>query len=91
MGWKLRIILVIVGVLAWLGPPAMTQLSVFWCETCATAKVAASTSQHELPAERVSQAGVHYGQCDGITFAVMLFPEPCGWEEKAKKQMLASR
>jgi len=90
MRWKLRIILVIVGVLVWLGPPAITGLSVFWCETCAT-NIAASTSQHELPAERISAAGVYYGQCDGVSFAVMLFPEPCGWDRARRRQTLASR
>lgn len=53
--------------------------------TSQTALVAGSEDQEEgrptVPAERVSAAGIYYGHCAGTLLAVVLFPEPCGWQE----------
>jgi hypothetical protein len=40
---------------------------------------------------RISEAGVHYGDCAGVTLAVVLLPEPCGWENATPARTLASR
>jgi hypothetical protein len=67
-------------------------LSAFWCATCVPESVVlTSDSPPVLPAKRISAAGVSYGDCAGVTFAVLLFPEPCGWDGATPYQRFAIR
>jgi hypothetical protein len=88
-----RLLWLVVGGLAcfdWLAK--MWLLSAVLCTTCTPAEVAlTSAPSPPLATERISQAGFHYGDCAGVTLAVVLFPEPCGWERAAPDQALASR
>jgi hypothetical protein len=43
------------------------------------------------PTTRISAAGIYYGACNGITFAVVLYPELCGWERGRPRPVLAIR
>jgi hypothetical protein len=44
-----------------------------------------------LPTERNSAAGAYYGGCAGLTLAVVLRPEPCGWEEPGARIRVVRR
>jgi hypothetical protein len=70
----------------------MWLLSAFLCAPCLPANVAlTSASLPMATTERISQAGVYYGDCTGISLAVVLFPEPCGWDRATSHQTLATR
>jgi hypothetical protein len=88
-----RIVWLVVGGLACLDWVAKGwPLSAFLCGTCGPTSVAlTSASPPPLPTLRISAAGVHYGGCAGVTLAVVLFPEPCGWENTTPNRALASR
>jgi hypothetical protein len=88
-----RILCLVVGGLICLDWVAkMWLLSAFLCTTCIPAKVAlTSAPPPPLTTERISEAGVHYGDCTSVILAVVLFPEPCGWERATPNQTLASR
>jgi hypothetical protein len=79
-----RIVWLVVGGLACLDWAAkIWLLSALLCTTC-TATTVALTSAAAVPlsplaTERISEAGVDYGDCAGVALAVVLFPEPCGW------------
>ena len=61
------------------------------CAACTpTSVVHTAAPPPTLPQKRISAAGVHYGDCTAVTLAVVLFPEPCGWES-ATPQAFASR
>lgn len=70
----------------------MWVLSAFLCTTCTPETVAlTSAPPPPLPTERISVAGLYYGDCAGVTLAVVLFPEPCGWDRATPSQTVASR
>jgi hypothetical protein len=70
----------------------MWLLSALLCTTCTPTEVTlTSASPPMLTMERISDAGVHYGDCTRIFLAVVLFPEPCGWDRATPNQTLASR
>ena len=90
-----RIVWLAVGGLACLDWAAkIWLLSALLCTTCTPmtgALTSAAAAPRPLPTERISEAGVQYGDCAGVTLAVVLFPEPCGWERATPDQMVASR
>jgi hypothetical protein len=43
------------------------------------------------PTERIALDGLYYGGCSGVTLAVVLDPEPCGWDRAQPRQMVAGR
>jgi hypothetical protein len=55
-----------------------------------TVTLTSAAAPPPLPTQRISAAGVHYGDCAGVTLAVVLLPEPCGWEEP-RRIRVASR
>jgi hypothetical protein len=71
----------------------MVKMWLLWtlCAACTPTSVAHTAAPPPtLPQKRISAAGVHYGDCTAVTLAVVLFPEPCGWES-ATPQAFASR
>jgi hypothetical protein len=90
-----RILWLVVG-----GPAGLEWVAKMWllwallCTTCIPttgALTSAAGAPPPLPTQRISAAGVHYGDCAGTSFAVVLFPEPCGWEGATPQRRLASR
>ena len=76
--------------LEWLAK--MWLLSALLCAPCEATNVALTSLSFPLSATpRISRAGIHYGDCTGISFAVVLDPEPCGWERAVSERTLASR
>jgi hypothetical protein len=90
-----QIVWLVVGGLACLDWAAkIWLLSALLCTTCLPttgALTSAAGAPPPLPTERISEAGVHYGDCAGVTLAVVLLPEPCGWENATPARTLASR
>jgi hypothetical protein len=79
-----RIVWLVLGGLACLEWAAkISLLSALLCTTCGppTVTLTSAAAPPPLPTQRISAAGVHYGDCAGVTLAVVLLPEPCGWEE----------
>lgn len=67
-------------------------LSAFVCATCTLPDVALTAAPSPtLPRKRISAAGIYYGDCDALTLAVFLIPEPCDRERTTPTQALASR
>jgi hypothetical protein len=64
-------------------------LSAFLCATCTAANVGLTSASPPVTTERISAAGVHYGDCASVILAVVLFPEPCGWERAIAGQTAA--
>jgi hypothetical protein len=62
-------------------------LSTLLCATCTAANVAlTSASPPPLTTGRISAAGVRYVDCASLVLAVVLIPEPCGWDRAMPKQ-----
>jgi hypothetical protein len=53
--------------------------------------VALASARAPLATQRISMAGVYYGDCAGVAFAVVLYPEPCDWDEAPPDQKMALR
>lgn len=86
----------------WLfGQPLTWLLTVFFCTTGGLTLTTALLSPTNVDltltpavsqiAKRMSEAVFSYGWCDGVMSAVVLFPEPCDWEEARQKRMLSMR
>jgi hypothetical protein len=90
-----RIVCWVVGGLACLGWAAkIALLSALLCPTCTSTTVGPTppaAAPPPLPTERISAAGVYYGDCAGVTLAVVLRPESCGWEEPGPRISVVSR
>jgi hypothetical protein len=90
-----RIVWLVVGGLACLDWAAKLWLFSAFLGTTGAPTTAALTSAAApplpLPMQRISEDGVHYGHCAGVTLAVVLFPEPCGWDGATPDQMSARR
>jgi MFS-type transporter involved in bile tolerance (Atg22 family) len=76
-----RILWLVVGGVACLDWIAkLWLLSAFFCVTCTAANVVLTSALPPVTTERISEAGVYYGDCASLILAVVLLPEPCGWE-----------
>jgi hypothetical protein len=91
-GW--RIVWLVGGGLACLEWAAkISLLSALVCPTCTLTTVtltSTAVAPPPHPTERIS-VGAHYGDCAGVTLAVILQPEPCGWEEPRRRIKVVSR
>ena len=81
-----RILWLAVGGVVCLDWAAKLWLLSFLCATCTPAEVALTSASPPVSTERISQAGIHYGDCASVILAVVLVPEPCGWERALAEQ-----
>ena len=89
-----RIVWLVLGGLACIEVAAKVSfLSALLCTTCSlpTVTLTSAAAAPPLPTERISAAGAYYGSCAGVTLAVVLIPEPCGWEEPRPRIRVVSR
>jgi hypothetical protein len=89
-----RIVWLVLGGLACLESAAkISFLSALLCSTCRPPAVTltSAAAAPPPPTDRISAAGAYYGGCAGLTLAVVLRPEPCGWEERGHRIRVVSR
>ena len=83
--------LVVVGLVCIDWTAKIWLLSTLLCPTCSSKWVALASARAPLATQRISMAGVYYGDCAGVAFAVVLYPEPCDWNEAPPDQKMALR